>query len=107
MDIALLINGQKPTEDIAIKITTPEYIVMNDRAELYKDINEQVIRSRSDNREEIEAVLQRMRAIREDLNIHIQVKSISNDKETDLSKFLISVGGVEVKGDGVVFGKVE
>lgn len=103
MNFSLEVNQVKIKEELIIKISTPEYIVMNDRAELYKDINEQVIRSRSDTREELAAVLDRMRAIRETIKVSVSVQSTSTFDVVDLSTFMISLEGKELAVDQVSF----
>lgn len=94
MDIPLLVEGQKVKEAVSINVTTPEYIVMNNTGVLYKDIDEDAIRGtvRSDTREEIEAIIQRMKEIREDLNVHIKIVSSAKNQTADTATFLLTVG---------------
>lgn len=94
MDIPISVEAVAIQEVVSIKVTTPEYIVMNTKGTLYKDIDEDAIRGtvRSDTREEIEAVIKRMKEIREDLNVQISVVSTAENQEVDLSTFLLTVG---------------
>jgi hypothetical protein len=94
MDIPISIEENRIKEVVSIKVTTPEYIVMNQTGALYKEIDEDAIRGtfRSDTREEIEAVLKRMREIREDLNVQISVVSVVQNQEVDLTNFSLTVG---------------
>lgn len=94
MQIPIAVTDKAIEEVVAIKVTTPEYIVMNTAGTLYKDIDEDAIRgnARSDTREEIEAVIQRMKEIREDLNVQITVVSTAKNQTVDLTTFLLTVG---------------
>jgi hypothetical protein len=94
MDIPIFVEEKAIEELVSIKVTTPEYIVMNTGGTLYKDIDEDAIRgaARSDTREEIEAVIKRMKQIREDLNIEISVVSTTEDQVVDLTTFSLTVG---------------
>jgi hypothetical protein len=94
MDIPIAVEGKTIEELVSIKVTTPEYIVMNTSGTLYKDIDEDAIRGsvRSDTREEIEAVIKRMKQIREDLNIAISVVSTAENQAVDLTTFMLTVG---------------
>lgn len=103
MDIPLLVNGAKIKEKISIKISTPEYISMNDEAMLFKDIDESAILARSDTREEIEAILKKMKEIREDVNVHLKVQSISKVKDVDLTNFMFTLKGTEVAANQISF----
>ena len=109
MDIPISVEEKLIKEMVSIKVTTPEYIAMNTEGNLYKDIDEDAIRGayRSDNREEIEAVLERMREIREDLNVHISVVSTVEDQVVDLTNFFLTVGRNTVKIGEVDFPDVE
>ena len=101
MDIPILIGESKLKEDIKITVTTPEYFAIKDGTTLYKDIDESVIRSRSDTREEMAAMLKKMRAIREDVNVHLKVVSTADDKTIDLATFKLVVGGKEMMADAL------
>lgn len=109
MDIPISVEGKAIEELVSIKVTTPEYIVMNTEGSLYKDVDEDAIRGtfRSDTREEIEAVLKRMREIREDLNVHISVLSTLKDQVVDLTDFSLTVGRNTVMIGELDFPEVE
>lgn len=94
MDIPISVADKTLEEIVSIKVTTPEYIVMNTEGTLYKDIDEDAIRgtTRSDTREEIEAVIQRMKEIREDLNVQISVVSTAENQDVDLTNFTLTIG---------------
>lgn len=109
MDIPISVEGQAIKELATIKVTTPDYIVMNTEGILYKDVDEDATCGafRSYTREEIEAVLKRMREIREDLNVHISVVSTLKDQVVDLTDFSLTVGRNTVKIGEVDFPEVE
>lgn len=109
MNIPISVEGQAIKELATIKVTTPDYIVMNTEGILYKDVDEDVICGafRSYTREEIEAVLKRMREIREDLNVHISVVSTLKDQVVDLTDFSLTVGRNTVMIGEVDFPEVE
>lgn len=109
MDIPISVKGQAIKELATIKVTTPDYIVMNTEGTLYKDVDEDATCGafRSYTREEIEAVLKRMREIREDLNVHISVVSTLKDQVVDLTDFSLTVGRNTVKIGEVDFPEVE
>lgn len=94
MDIPISVADKAIEEIVSIKVTTPEYIVMNTEGMLYKDIDEDAIRggSRSDTREEIEAVIKQLKEIREDLNVEISVVSTAENQMVDLTSFSLTVG---------------
>jgi len=109
MNIPISVEGKAIKEAVAIKVTTPEYIVMNTESTLYKDIDEDAIRGNArsaDTREEIEAVLKRMKEIREDLNVELVVRSTVEDQEVDLTTFLLIVDGQSVKVEALDFPNV-
>jgi hypothetical protein len=94
MDIPISVAEKAIKEMVSIKVTTPKYIAMNATGVLYKDIDEDAIRggSRSDTREEIEAVIKQMKEIREDLNVEISVVSTAANQVVDLTSFSLTVG---------------
>jgi len=103
MEIPLYIGEAKINESVDIKVSTPEYFSMNDRATLYKDVNESVVQARSDTREEMAAVLKKMKAIREDVNVYLKVVSTSDKGEVDLSTFMFVLKGEKVAADKISF----
>lgn len=108
MDIPIFVEDVAIKELVSIKVTTPEYITMNAGGTLYKDIDEEAIRGsfRSDTREEIEAVIKRMKEIREDLNVHVSVVSVLGNQEVDLDAFRLTVGRHSMTLDELDFPKV-
>ena len=84
LEVPLKLNGAPFQENIEISISTPDYFVMNDQSSLYKDIDEDMVRARSVSEEELQQLLHKMRAIREDVNVHL--KLVSTVSETDKQK---------------------
>jgi hypothetical protein len=107
MDIPLTLNGKEFKEDVNIKISTPEYFVMNDKADLYKDVDENVVRSRSDTAEEMEEMLKKMKQIREDVNVHIRVVSTSSEKNVKVSNYTFGLNGKKYTADKIVFPQID
>jgi hypothetical protein len=103
MEIPLYAGEAQISESVDIKVSTPEYFSMNDQAILYKDVNESVVQARSDTREEMAAVLKKMKAIREDINIHLKVVSTSDKAAVDLSTFMFILKGENVAADKISF----
>lgn len=109
MNIPLSVEEKTIKEIVSIKIRTPEYIVMNTEGILYKDIDEELVcgTSRSYTREEMEAVLKRMKEIREDLKVHVSVVSVVKNQAVDLTNFSLNVGHNKVSVEALIFPAVE
>ncbi len=107
MDIPLTLNGKVFKEDVNIKISTPEYFVMNDKADLYKDVDENIVRSRSDTAQEMQEMLKKMKQIREDVNVHIKVVSTSSEKNVTVSRYKFGLNGKSYTADKIVFPQVD
>jgi hypothetical protein len=103
LEIPMTLNGATFKEEISIKISTPQYFVMNDNEDLYKDINEEIVRSRSETPEQFQAILKKMKAIGEDINVHLKVVSNSKVKGVDFSSFIFNVNGKKYTADKIVF----
>jgi len=107
MEIPLLMGSKELQEDINITISTPTYFAMNGQAMLFKDIDEEAIRgqarSGADTREEIEAVIKKMREIREDMNVHITVQSSSKVQTMDLSAVKLTMKGKLIPVNDIMF----
>ena len=104
LDKSITIGGKDLEEVIKIRVQTPGYFALNDAGYLSKDINEETIAARSNNAEEAAAMIKKMKAIKEDLNLHVNVVSTSKYKGTvDLSQFKMVVDGKEITADKLTF----
>lgn len=107
MEVPLSMGSKTMEENIQITISTPTYFAMNGETTLYKDIDEDAIRgqarSGSDTREEIEAVIKKMREIREDMNVHIKVQSTSKVQSMDLSAIKLTMKGKVIAVNDIAF----
>ncbi len=105
LEKSIFIGGKPLEEEIHIKVKTPGYFAMTGDGVLSKDINEEVIAARSDNPEEAARVLQNMKKIKEDVNMHVNIVSTSNYKgDINLKEFKIVVDGVEMSAADITFG---
>ncbi|BDS09961.1 hypothetical protein [Aureispira anguillae] len=107
LKIPVSVANKTIEESIVVKITSPQYFAMNDQNILYKDVNEEAIRGRSDTREEIEAIIKKMKEIREPLDVQIKVVSTATNQTIDLATFLLTVRGEALTIDQVVFPSLE
>jgi hypothetical protein len=82
LEVPLKLNGKAFNEKVEIRISTPDYFVMNDQSSLYKDIDEDMVRARSVSEQEMQQLLQKMRAIREDVNVHMTFISTVSEADT-------------------------
>lgn len=104
LDKSITIGGKDLEEKITIKVQTPGYFALNEQGMLSKEINEEVIAARSNNAEDAAKMLKKMKAIQEDMNIEVMVKSTSRyKKKIDLSTFKITVEGKEIPVDQLKF----
>lgn len=104
LEKSITIGGKDLEEVIKIRVQTPGYFALNDAGYLSKDINEETIAARSNNAEEAAAMIKKMKAIKEDLNLHINVVSTSKYKgKVDLSEFKMVVDGKEITADKLTF----
>lgn len=102
LEIPLKLNGQDFKENIEIRISTPDYFVMNDQASIYKDIDENMVRARSVSEQEMQQLLKKMRAIREDVNVHLQL--LSTVKEINASEqYIFEMNGQKYKASDLKF----
>lgn len=101
---AITIGGKDLEEEITIKVQTPGYFALNDAGVLSKNINEETIAARSNNAEEAAAMIKKMKAIKENVNMHVSVTSTSKYKgDVDLSKYKLMIDGKEVTADKIAF----
>ncbi|BDS11921.1 hypothetical protein AsAng_0026350 [Aureispira anguillae] len=101
---AISIGGKDLEEEIKIHVQTPGYFALNDAGMLSKEINEETIAARSNNAEEAAAMIKKMKAIKEDLNMEVKVVSTSKYKgEVDLSKYKLVIDGKEITADQIEF----
>lgn len=101
---SISIGGKDLEEEITIKVQTPGYFALNDAGVLSKEINEETIAARSNNAEEAAAMIKKMKAIKEDLNMEVSVVSTSKYKgEVDLSKYKLVIDGEEITADKIEF----
>ncbi len=103
LEKAIRIGGKDLEEIITITVQTPGYFVLNDNM-LSKDIDETTIAARSNNAEEAAAMIRKMRAINQNVELHVNVVSTSGYKgEVDLSKYKLVIDGNEITADQVSF----
>lgn len=101
---SITIGGKDLEEVITIKVQTPGYFALNDAGILSKAINEETIAARSNNAKEAAAMIKKMKAIKEDVNMHVNVVSTSKYKgAVDLSKYKLMIDGKEVTADQIKF----
>lgn len=104
LDKSISIGGKDLEEKITIKVQTPGYFALNSQGMLSKEIDEGVIAARSNSAEEAAKMLKKMKAIQEDMDIEVMVKSTSKyNKPIDLSTFKITVEGEEMTVDQLKF----
>ena len=103
LEIPMTLNGEEFKEDISIKISTPQYFVMNENEDLYKEINENIVRSRSASPEQIQAILKQMKAIGEDINVHLKVVSTTFQKDVKFSSYIFNLRGRAFTPDKIIF----
>lgn len=104
LDKSISIGGKDLEEKITIKVQTPGYFALNSQGMLSKEIDEGVIAARSNSAEEAAKMLKKMKAIQEDMDIEVLVKSTSKyNKPIDLSTFKITVEGEEMTVDQLKF----
>ena len=104
LDKSITIGGKDLEEEIKITVKTPGYFALAADGTLSKDINEEVIAGRSDNPEDAARIINNMKKIKEDVNMHINVVSTSSYKgEVDLSKYKIVIDGVATTADKINF----
>jgi hypothetical protein len=101
---AIIVGGKDLEENIKIRVQTPGYFALADNGMLSKEINEETIAARSNNQEEAAAMIKKMKAIRETLDLHVNVVSTSKfTGEVDLSKYKLVIDGKEVSADQISF----
>lgn len=104
LDKAITIGGKDLEEKITISVQTPGYFALNDDGMLSKDINTEVIAARTTDAAEAEAMLKKMKAIKEDVQWDIQIKStLRQQPDLDLSTVKITVDGEEMTADELSF----
>lgn len=104
LEKAITIGGKDLEETITIKVQTPGYFALNDAGMLSKAINEETIAARSNNAKEAAEMIKKMKAIKEDVNMHLKVVSTSKYKgEVDLSKYKLMIDGKEITADQIKF----
>lgn len=97
LEKSITIGGKDLEEEIKITVQTPGYFALNDGV-LSKDINVEELAARG------EADLEKMKRIKEDVNMLINVVSTSKYKgEVDLSKYKLVVDGKEITADQLMF----
>lgn len=103
LDKAIRIGGKDLEEIITIKVQTPGYFVLNNNV-LSKDIDESTIAARSNNAEEAAAMIRKMKAIRQNVEMRTNIVSTSAYKgAVDLSTYKIVIDGKEITADQINF----
>lgn len=104
LEKSITIGGKDLEEKITIQVQTPGYFALNNQGMLSKEINDEVIAARSNSAEEAAEMLKKMKAIKEDMDIEVSVKSTSRYKgDIDLSKYKMVIDGKEVTADQIAF----
>lgn len=104
LDKAITIGGKDLEEKITVVVQTPGYFALNDAGMLSKDINGDVIAARANNEAAAKAMLKKMRAIRENVEWDVQIKStLRKQPDLDLSKVKMTIDGKEVTADELSF----
>ena len=90
-------------EAINIKVLTPGYFELEGDM-LSRDIDETSIAGRSNNAEVVAALIMKMKAITENLTLHVNINSSSNyNGAVDLSKYKLVIDGKEITADQISF----
>lgn len=104
LDKAITIGGKDLEEKITVVVQTPGYFALNDAGMLSKDINGDVIAARANNEAAAKAMLKKMRAIRENVEWDIQIKStLRKQPDLDLSQVKMTIDGKEMTADELSF----
>ncbi|MCH2022577.1 MAG: hypothetical protein MK207_08880 [Saprospiraceae bacterium] len=99
----ILVGGKEIEEAINIKVLTPGYFELEGDM-LSRDIDETSIAGRSNNAEVVAALIMKMKAITENLTLHVNINSSSNyNGAVDLSKYKLVIDGKEITADQISF----
>lgn len=103
LEKSIMVGGKDLEEVITITVQTPGYFAMNDGL-LSKDIDETAVAARSENAEEAAATIKKMKAIKENLDMQVNVVSTSKYKgKVDLATYEIVVDGQKTTADKISF----